>query len=80
MGAIARVLGNQANKEFSLPPQTNGQTKRVNQILEDLLRACAIDCGKNWDKYLSLAEFAYNNSYQPSLKMAPFKALYGRRC
>jgi hypothetical protein len=80
LGAIARVFGNQANKEFSLPPQTDGQTKRVNQILEDMLRACAIDWGKNWDKYLSLAEFAYNNSYQSSLKMAPFEALYGRRC
>jgi hypothetical protein len=45
-----------------------------------MLRACVIDCGKNWDKYLSLAEFDYNNSYQSSLKMAPFEALYGRRC
>jgi hypothetical protein len=52
----------------------------VNQILEDMLRACAINYGKNWDKCLSLAEFAYNNSYQSSLKMAPFEALYGRRC
>jgi hypothetical protein len=42
--------------------------------------ACAIDFGKNWDKCLSLAEFAYNNCYQSSLKMAPFEALYGRRC
>jgi hypothetical protein len=45
-----------------------------------MLRACAIDYDKNWDMYLSLAEFAYNNSYQSSLKMAPFEALYGRRC
>jgi hypothetical protein len=45
-----------------------------------MLRACAIDCSKIWDKYLSLAEFAYNNCYQSSLKMAPFEALYGRRC
>jgi hypothetical protein len=80
LGAIARVFGNQANKEFSLPPQIDGQTERVNQILEDMLRACAIDCGKNWDTYLPLAEFAYNNNYQSSLKMAPFEALYGRRC
>jgi hypothetical protein len=43
-----------------------------------MLRACEIDCGKNWDKYLSLVEFAYNNSYQSNLKMAPFEALYGR--
>jgi hypothetical protein len=45
-----------------------------------MLRACTIDCGKNWDKYLSLADFSYNNSYQSSLKMAPFEDLYGRRC
>jgi hypothetical protein len=57
-----------------------GQTERVNQILEDMLRACTIDYGTNWDKYLALAEFSYNNSYQSSLQMAPFEALYGRRC
>jgi hypothetical protein len=45
-----------------------------------MFRAYAIDCGKNWDKHFYLAEFAYNNSYQSSLKMAPFEALYGRRC
>ena len=61
-------------------PQTDGQTERVNQILEDMLRACVIHYGKNWDKCLPLAEFSYNNSYQASLKMAPFEALYGRRC
>jgi hypothetical protein len=61
-------------------PQTDGQTERANQILEDMVRACAIHCGKNWDKCLSLVEFANNNSYQSSLKMAPFEALYGRRC
>jgi hypothetical protein len=61
-------------------PQTDGQTERVNQILEDMLRACVLHYGKDWDKCLSLAEFLYNNSYQSSLKMAPFEALYGRRC
>ena len=61
-------------------PQTNGQTERVNQILEDMLRSCVIHYGKNWDKCLPLAEFSYNNKYQASLKMAPFEALYGRRC
>ena len=61
-------------------PQTDGQTERVNQILEDMLRACVIQYDKNWDKCLALAEFSYNNSYQSSLKMAPFEALYGRRC
>jgi hypothetical protein len=52
----------------------------VNQILEDMLRACALQYDKNWDKCLSLVEFFYNNSYQTSLKMAPFEALYYRRC
>jgi hypothetical protein len=73
-------MGTKLIRSSSYHPQTDGQTKRVNQILEDMLRACAIDYDKNWDKCLSLAEFAYNNSYQSSLKMAPFEALYGRRC
>jgi hypothetical protein len=61
-------------------PQTSGQTKRVNQILEDMLRACALEFPQKWDECLPLAEFPYNNSYQESIKMAPFEALYGRRC
>jgi hypothetical protein len=61
-------------------PQTNGQTKRVNQILEDMLRACALQYGRSWDKSLPYAKFSCNNSYQESLKMAPFEMLYGRRC
>ena len=52
----------------------------MNQILEDMIRACVIHYDKNWDKCLALAEFSYNNSYQASLKMAPFEDLYGRRC
>jgi hypothetical protein len=61
-------------------PQTDGQTKRVNQILEDMLRACGLQYGRSWDKSLPYAEFSYNNSYQESLKMAPFELLYGHRC
>jgi transposase InsO family protein len=61
-------------------PQTDGQTKRVNHILEDMLRACALQYGRSWDKSLSYAEFSYNNSYQENLKMASFEMLYGRRC
>jgi transposase InsO family protein len=56
------------------------QTKRVNQILEDMMRACALQYGRSWDKSLPYAEFSCNNSYQESLKMAPFGMLYGRRC
>jgi hypothetical protein len=61
-------------------PQTDGQIERVNQILEDMLRVCALQYGRSWDKSLLYAEFSYNNSYQESLKMAPFEILYGRRC
>ena len=61
-------------------PQTDGQTERTNQVLEDMLRACAIQYGTSWDKCLSYAEFSYNNSYQDSLKKSPFEALYGRKC
>jgi hypothetical protein len=56
------------------------QTERVNQILEDMLRACALQYGRSWDKSLPYAEFSYNNSYQESMKMAPFEMLYGRSC
>jgi hypothetical protein len=60
-------------------PQTDGQTERTNQVLEDMLRACALKHGRSWDKSLPYAEFSYNNSYKASLKMAPFEALYGRK-
>ena len=53
-------------------PQMDGQTERVNQILEDMLRACVLQNNKSWDKHLPFVEFSYNNSYQASLKMAPF--------
>jgi hypothetical protein len=61
-------------------PQTDGQTERTNQIIEDMLRACALKYGKSWVKSLPYAEFSYNNSYQSSIKMAPYEALYGRQC
>ncbi|WVZ80244.1 LOW QUALITY PROTEIN: hypothetical protein U9M48_027736 [Paspalum notatum var. saurae] len=60
-------------------PQTDGQTERTNQILEDMLRACAIQYGTCWDKCLPYVEFSYNNSYQASLKKSSFEALYGKR-
>jgi hypothetical protein len=61
-------------------PQTDGQTERTNQILKDMLRVCALKYGKSWDKSFPYAKFLYNNSYQASIKMAPFEALYGRQC
>jgi hypothetical protein len=59
-------------------PQTDGQTKRVNQILEDMLRMHVIHQPKKWEDYLPLVEFAYSNNCQESLKMNPFEILYGR--
>jgi transposase InsO family protein len=65
---------------FTYHPQTDGQTESVNQILEDMLRACTLQYERSWDKSLSYVEFSYNNRYQESLKMTPFEMLYGRRC
>ncbi|GJY27170.1 putative reverse transcriptase domain-containing protein [Tanacetum coccineum] len=61
-------------------PQTDGQSERTIQTLEDMLRACAIDFRKGWVNQFSLVEFSYNNSYHASIKAAPFEALYGRKC
>ncbi|GJW52677.1 putative reverse transcriptase domain-containing protein [Tanacetum coccineum] len=60
-------------------PQTDGQSKRTIQTLEDMLRACLIDLGKGWDKHLPLVEFSYNKSFHTSIKATPFEALYGRK-
>jgi predicted glycosyl hydrolase (DUF1957 family) len=60
-------------------PRTDGRKERTNQVLEDMLRACTLKYGKSWDKSLPYAEFSKNNSYQASLKMASFEALYGRK-
>jgi hypothetical protein len=61
-------------------PQSSRQTARLNQILKDMLRACVLSSKGSWESWLPLAEFSYNNSYQRRIKMAPFEALYGRRC
>lgn len=68
------------NVSSTYHPQTDSQTGRTNQILEDMLRACALQYGTSWDKSFPYTEFAYNNSYQASLKMAPFEVFYGRKC
>jgi transposase InsO family protein len=75
---VHRSLGTKLN--FSSDPQTDGQTERTNKILEDMLRAYALQYGTSWDKSLPYVEFSYNNSHQKSLKMAPFEALYGCKC
>nr|XP_027186374.1 uncharacterized protein LOC113784409 [Cicer arietinum] len=59
---------------------TDGQTERTIQTLEDMLRACILEEGGNWDTHLPLVEFSYNNSYHASIGMTPYEALYGRKC
>ena len=61
-------------------PQTDGQSEMTIQILEDMLQACVLDHKGSWDEHLPLVDFAYNNSYQASIQMAPYEALYGRPC
>jgi hypothetical protein len=73
-------MGTELNYNTTFHPQTDGQAERVNQVLEDLLRACVLTYGSDWEKSLSYAEFSYNNGYQASLRMVPFEALYGRWC
>ena len=58
----------------------DSQLKRTSQILEDMLRFCILDFGRNWSNYLTLIEFSYNNNYQANIQMVPFKALYRRQC
>ena len=73
-------MGTQLAMSTAYHPQTDGQTERVNQMLEDMLRACVLDSGKSWEDHLPYVEFAHNNSFQASIGMAPFEALYGRPC
>ncbi|RVW23327.1 hypothetical protein CK203_100934 [Vitis vinifera] len=77
---VYKGFGYQLNFSTAFHPQTDGQSEKVIQILEDILRACVLDFGGNWANYLPLAEFAYNNSYQSSIGMTPYEALYGRPC
>jgi hypothetical protein len=77
---LHEAMDTRLNFSSAYNPQTDGQTERVNQILQDMLRACAFKDSKSWDKCLPYAEFSYNNNYQKSLKMSPFKVLYGHKC
>ncbi|GJX62767.1 putative reverse transcriptase domain-containing protein [Tanacetum coccineum] len=78
--SLQNALGTQLDMSTAYHPETDGQSERTIQTLEDMLRACVIDFGKGWDKHLPLVEFSYNNSYHASIKAAPFEALYGRKC
>src|ERR1041385_6953953 len=78
--SFQNAMGTHLSFSTTFHPQSSGQVERVNQILEDMLRAFVISFGKNWEKSLPFSEFAYKNSFQSSLNMAPFELLYGRRC
>ncbi|KAL4179041.1 hypothetical protein AMTRI_Chr01g131240 [Amborella trichopoda] len=73
-------MGTRLTFSTAFHPQTDGQSERTIQTLEDMLRACVIDLTGSWDDHLPLIEFAYNNSFQASIQMAPYEALYGRKC
>ncbi|GJV07025.1 putative reverse transcriptase domain-containing protein [Tanacetum coccineum] len=78
--SLQKVLGTNLDMSTAYHPQTDGQSEMTIQTLEDMLRACVIDFGKSWVNHLPLFEFSYNNSYYASIKVAPFEALYGRKC
>ncbi|GJX12833.1 putative reverse transcriptase domain-containing protein [Tanacetum coccineum] len=78
--SLQKALGTNLDMSTAYHPQTDGQSERTIQTLEDMLRACVIDFGNGWVRHLPLVEFSYNNSYHASIKAAPFEALYGRKC
>ncbi|GJX02857.1 putative reverse transcriptase domain-containing protein [Tanacetum coccineum] len=78
--SLHKALGTRLDMSTAYHPETDGQSERTIQTLEDMLRACVLDFGKGWDKHLPLVEFSYNNSYHTSIKAALFEALYGRKC
>ncbi|GKB57242.1 putative reverse transcriptase domain-containing protein [Tanacetum coccineum] len=78
--SFQKALGTDISMSTTYHPETDGQSDKTIQTLEDMLRACVIDFGKGWVKHLPMAEFSYNNSYHASIKAAPYEALYGRKC
>ena len=78
--SLQAALSTRLHFSTAFHPQTDGQSKRTIQTLEDMLRACVMEFKGSWDTHLALMEFAYNNSYQASIEMAPFEEFYGRKC
>ena len=79
-GSLQKALGTKLHFSTAFHPQTDGQSERTIQTLEEMLRACVIEFQGTWDRYITLMEFAYNNQYHSSIGMAPYEALYGRKC
>ncbi|KAK2409904.1 hypothetical protein QL285_045301 [Trifolium repens] len=78
--AFQNAMGTRLKMSTSHHPQTDGQSERTIKTLEDMLRACVLEDSGSWSNHLHLIEFAYNNSYHASIGMAPYEALYGRKC
>ena len=78
--SFQKAMGTRLMMSTTFHPQTNGQSERTIQVLEDMLQACVLDHHGSWEEHLPLVEFAYNNNYQASIQMAPYQALYGRPC
>ncbi|WVZ97509.1 hypothetical protein U9M48_043036 [Paspalum notatum var. saurae] len=78
--SLQEAMGTKLDFSTAYHPQTDGQTERVNQVMEDMLRACALTYGTKPGSQPSVCEFSYNNGHQAGLGMAPFEALYGRKC
>ena len=78
--SFQKAMGTRLTMSTAFHPQTDGHSERTIQVLEDMLRACVLDHKGSREEHFPLVEFAYNNSYQASIQMAPYKALYGRPC
>ncbi|GJS89361.1 putative reverse transcriptase domain-containing protein [Tanacetum coccineum] len=78
--SLQKALGTNLDMSTAYHPQTDGQSERTIQTLEDMMHACAIDFGKGWVNHFPLVDFSYNNSYHTFIKAAPFESLYGRMC
>jgi hypothetical protein len=78
--SLQRALGTKLNLSTTSHPQTDGQSGRTIQTLEDLLGSCVLEFRGNWEDLLPLMEFTYNNSHQATIGMASYEALYGRKC
>ena len=77
---LQQALGTKMNLSTAFHPWTDRQSERTIQTLEDMLRLCVLDFQGNWKTHLPLVKFSYNNNFHASIGMAPYEALYGRKC
>ena len=80
LNSFQKAMGTRLTMSTTFHPQTDGQSERTIQVLEDMLRACVLNHKGSWEEHLPLVEFTYNNSYHASIQMTPYEALYGMPC